>query len=102
MFIGSRAKFVTAHRAVTNSSFGVATIRERPSGKRYGRGQVGAVGLIGRNLRKFKEQEREGSWSTAKPVPYAEKVTVGTVAFSERLLQYISQVFSAVLVIFPR
>jgi hypothetical protein len=65
MFIGSKAKFVTAHGAVTNSSFGVPTIKERPSGKRYRRGQVDAVGLIGRNLRKSKEQEREGSWSTA-------------------------------------
>jgi hypothetical protein len=52
MFIGSKAKFVTAHRAVTNSSFRVPTIRERTLRKRTGRGKVDAAGLIGRNLGK--------------------------------------------------
>jgi hypothetical protein len=63
MFIGGKAKSVTAPRAVTNSSFGVPTIRERnPPGSGTDAVKWPQQVLSVAILEKLMEQEREGSW----------------------------------------
>jgi len=51
MFIGCKVNFITASRAVTNSSWECRRSGEKARGKEPD-AQVDAVGLIGCNLRK--------------------------------------------------
>ena len=67
------------------------------------RGQEDAVRRIGRNLRKFKEQEGEGSWSIAKHRAVRRKGHgLYRGLFIETPAVHLPSAFWAVLVIPPR